>query len=45
MVGQNKDSNVTTPIVDAIMEMTGTTCTVFQTMNSQGDLLRVATNI
>ena len=43
--GQNSDPNKPTPMVDEIMRMTGTTCTVFQTMNSQGDLLRVATNI
>jgi len=44
-LGQNANPNVSTPMVDEIMKMTGTTCTVFQTMNSQGDLLRVATNI
>ncbi|CCH49058.1 methyl-accepting chemotaxis protein [Pseudodesulfovibrio piezophilus] len=43
--GHNADPNKTTPMVDEIMRMTGTTCTVFQTMNAQGDLLRVATNI
>jgi len=43
--GQNKDPNISTPIVDEIMKMTGTTCTIFQTMNERGDLLRVATNI
>jgi len=44
-LGQNADPNITTPLVDEIMKLTGTTCTVFQTMNPQGDLLRVATNI
>jgi methyl-accepting chemotaxis protein len=44
-LGQNSDPNVPTPLVDEIMRLTGTTCTVFQTMNDQGDLLRVATNI
>jgi len=43
--GQNADPNSPTPLVDTIMSLTGTTCTVFQTMNPQGDLLRVATNI
>ena len=43
--GQNADPNKPTPLVDNIMNLTGTTCTVFQTMNAQGDLLRVATNI
>ena len=43
--GQNADPNVTTPMVDDLKRLTNTTCTVFQTMNGQGDLLRVATNI
>lgn len=43
--GQNAASNVPTLMVDELMRMTGTTCTLFQTMNGQGDLLRVATNI
>ncbi len=43
--GQNADPDMPTPLVDAIKNLTGTTCTVFQTMNPQGDLLRVATNI
>lgn len=42
---QNSDPNKATPLVDTIMSLTGTTCTIFQTMNSQGDLLRIATNI
>lgn len=44
-LGQNANPNVTTEVVDNIMSLTGTTCTIFQTMNPQGDLLRVATNI
>ncbi len=44
-LGQNANPNVPTPLVDSLMNLTGTTCTVFQTMNPQGDLLRVATNI
>ncbi|MBI9079625.1 MAG: Cache 3/Cache 2 fusion domain-containing protein [Pseudodesulfovibrio sp.] len=43
--GQNANPNSPTPLVDTIMSLAGTTCTVFQTMNQQGDLLRVATNI
>jgi len=43
--GQNSEPNVPTPLVDTIMKLTGTTCTVFQTMDDRGDLLRVATNI
>ena len=44
-LGQNSDPAQPTPLVDEIMRLTGTTCTVFQTMNDKGDLLRVATNI
>ncbi|WP_207264062.1 methyl-accepting chemotaxis protein [Desulfovibrio sp. Huiquan2017] len=44
-LGRNSDPNTPTPLVDEIMKLTGTTCTVFQTMNENGDLLRVATNI
>ncbi|EGB15693.1 methyl-accepting chemotaxis sensory transducer [Pseudodesulfovibrio mercurii] len=44
-LGQNSDPGTPTPLVDEIMQLTGTTCTVFQTMNESGDLLRVATNI
>ena len=43
--GQNSDPNVPTPLVDTLMKLTGTTCTIFQTMDDGGDLLRVATNI
>jgi methyl-accepting chemotaxis protein len=43
--GQNSDPDTPTPMVDEIMALTGTTCTVFQAMDGQGDLLRVATNI
>ncbi|MDD3312165.1 methyl-accepting chemotaxis protein [Pseudodesulfovibrio sp.] len=43
--GQNSSPDVPTPLVDDIMKLTGTTCTVFQTMDDRGDLLRVATNI
>jgi methyl-accepting chemotaxis protein len=43
--GKNADPDVRTPVVDKIMDLTGATCTVFQRMNEQGDLLRVATNI
>jgi methyl-accepting chemotaxis protein len=44
-LGQNAEPGQPTPIVDKLKSLTGTTCTVFQTMNPQGDLLRVATNI
>ena len=43
--GQNKDPQAVTPVVDQIKDLTGATATVFQRMDAQGDLLRVATNI
>ena len=33
------------PIVDAIQKVAGGTCTIFQRMNSAGDMLRVSTNV
>ena len=33
------------PLVDAIGELTGDTATLFQRMNSAGDMLRIATNV
>ncbi|BCS89220.1 methyl-accepting chemotaxis protein [Pseudodesulfovibrio sediminis] len=44
-LGQNAAADKSTILVDEIMRLTGATCTVFQTMNESGDLLRVATNI
>ncbi|GII25620.1 methyl-accepting chemotaxis protein [Planosporangium mesophilum] len=44
-LGQNRDQNVPTPVVDDIRAMVGATVTVFQRMNDAGDLLRVATNV
>ena len=44
-LGKTKDPNETTPLVDEVMDLVGTTCTVFQKMNSKGDMLRVATNV
>jgi methyl-accepting chemotaxis protein len=41
----NADADVTTPFVDKVDSLTGSTCTIFQRMNPEGDLLRVATNI
>jgi methyl-accepting chemotaxis protein len=43
-LGQNQSRQARTPLVDDIRGMTGATVTVFQRMNSAGDLLRVATN-
>ncbi len=33
------------PVVDEVTKLTGLTCTVFQRMNAEGDLLRVATTV
>ncbi|WP_218617368.1 methyl-accepting chemotaxis protein [Cryptosporangium aurantiacum] len=44
-LGQNRNTNVRTPMVDDLYGMVGGTVTVFQRMNTAGDLLRVATNV
>ena len=44
-LGQNKDLEVPTPLVDRIRKIVGGSVTVFQRMNERGDLLRVATNV
>jgi methyl-accepting chemotaxis protein WspA len=44
-LGQNKDINTPTPVIDEFIEMVGGTCTIFQRMNDDGDMLRVATNV
>ena len=32
-------------MVDKVKELVGGTCTIFQRMNAEGDMLRVATNV
>lgn len=44
-LGQNTDAAVATPVVDDVTELLGSAATVFQRMNAQGDLLRVATTV
>lgn len=44
-LGQNKDLSEVSPLVDHVKKLVGGTCTIFQRMNDQGDLLRVCTNI
>ncbi|OHB53934.1 MAG: hypothetical protein A2Y12_12135 [Planctomycetes bacterium GWF2_42_9] len=44
-IGQNTDTAKESPIVDEVFRMTGATCTIFQKMNEQGDMLRVCTNV
>ncbi len=44
-LGQNRSTAQTTPVVDEVKHLVGATCTIFQRMNDQGDMLRVATNV
>ncbi|MCU0246714.1 MAG: Cache 3/Cache 2 fusion domain-containing protein [Bryobacter sp.] len=40
-----EDPAVRAPLVDEVKEAVGGSCTLFQRMNKQGDMLRVATNV
>lgn len=44
-LGQNTSLTQKTPVVDKVKEMVGGACTIFQRMNTQGDMLRIATNV
>jgi methyl-accepting chemotaxis protein len=44
-LGQNTDMAVASPVVDKVKELVGGTCTVFQRINDQGDMLRVCTTM
>ena len=44
-LGQNASLDVRTPYVDYAADLLGSTITVFQRMNADGDMLRVATNV
>ncbi len=44
-LGRNGDFERRTPLVDEVTELVGETTTVFQRMNEQGDMLRVATTV
>lgn len=44
-LGQNKQMWLETPVVDLVKRLVGGTATIFQRMNEQGDILRVATNV
>lgn len=44
-LGQNRNPAKPTPIVDEVKQLVGITCTIFQRMNENGDMLRVATNV
>lgn len=40
-----RDFETRVPVVDEVNRLVGGTCTIFQRMNEQGDMLRVATNV
>ncbi|NLH50981.1 MAG: methyl-accepting chemotaxis protein [Myxococcales bacterium] len=42
---KNLEFDRPTPLVDQVRNLTGATCTVFQRMNADGDMLRVVTNV
>ena len=44
-LGKNMNPRLNSPIVDDLVNMVGGTATIFQRMNEQGDMLRVATTI
>ena len=44
-LGQIRQKDRNAPIVDEVLGLLGTTCTIFQKMNENGDMLRVATNV
>ncbi len=44
-LGQNSDIHIASPVVDEVKKLVGGTCTIFQRMNPDGDMLRVCTNV
>ncbi|ABA88585.1 methyl-accepting chemotaxis sensory transducer, class 36H [Syntrophotalea carbinolica DSM 2380] len=44
-LGKNTQAEEVTPLVDKVYELVGGTATVFQRINDEGDMLRVATNV
>jgi PAS domain S-box-containing protein len=44
-LGQNTDPDVETAVVDEVTRLVGETATIFQRMNENGDMLRVATTV
>jgi len=43
--GHNRNFATRTPVVDDVKDLVGGTCTIFQRINEQGDMLRIATNV
>jgi len=44
-LGQNRDPDKPSPVVDEVRDLVGDTVAIFQKMNDTGDMLRVATNV
>jgi methyl-accepting chemotaxis protein len=44
-LGQVRQTDTPVPVVDAVRKVTKATSTIFQRVNAQGDMLRVATNV
>ena len=44
-LGQNRDSDTPSPLVDQLRSLLGGACTIFQRMNQSGDMLGVTTNV
>ncbi len=44
-LGQESAPTTEVPVVDTVKKLVGGTCTIFQRMNPEGDMLRVATNV
>ncbi len=44
-LGQNRDLASRTMVIDKVKGLVGGTCTIFQRMNENGDMLRIATNV
>ena len=44
-LGQNREAATPSPVVDDVKKLVGGTCTIFQRMNEQGDMLRICTNV
>jgi methyl-accepting chemotaxis protein WspA len=44
-LGKNYSMSTATPIVDDVYHIVGSNCTIFQRINTQGDMIRIATNV
>lgn len=44
-LGQNRDTNAASPVVDQVKHFTRDHATVFQRMNDEGDMLRICTSV